>query len=381
MAAALGRRKLEGGTPTFMAPEQAEAAPEDERTDVYALGVLLYRMLTGAAPVDVDRGGRPRSASRGIEVPELPALGELVEAMLARAPTDRPRDAGVVLEALQEIEATLPREERRAGRAARVRRGPRTRWLAAGALLGVLAAAAVGVPAALWLRGAARSAGAPLVLAAASTLVPCSWKVLARADFDAPVPGARWRNGEFGRQEMVTREERGAWLEASDWNQLFIPAGARRPDVFAVEASFRAAPAAGQGVGVALHAYGDPVGTMDQRSSDLRHGRGIGLVEAPHGAARFEWGIVAGMNTVQVVAKGTLPGPISTRWHTVRVEGSRSRCWTRVLLDGAPLVFEIGACDFEGGDIVLSGNASGAYVAADVLWREFRLFEGEPSCQ
>jgi hypothetical protein len=314
-------------------------------------------------------------------VPELPAVGVVVEAMLARAPTDRPRDAGVVLEALQEIEATLPREERRGGRAARVRRGPRTRWLAAGALLGVLASAAVAVPAALWLRGAARSAGAPLVLAAASTLVPCSWKVLARADFDAPVPGARWRNGEFGRQEMVTREERGAWLEASDWNQLFIPAGARRPDVFAVEASFLAASAAGRGVGVGLHAYGDPAGPMDQRSSDLRHGRGIVLVEAPHGAARYEWGVVAGMNTTQVVAKGTLPGAISGRWHTLRVEGSRSRCWTRVLLDGAPLMFEIGSCDFEGGDVVLSGSASGAYVAADVLWREFRLFEGEPSCQ
>jgi len=301
--------------------------------------------------------------------------------MLARTPTDRPRDAGVVLEALLEIEAALPREERRAGRAARVRRGPRARWLTVGGLLGVLAAAAVGVPAALWLRGAPRTAGQPLVLAASSTLVACSWKMLYRADFDTPTPGARWRNGEFGRQEQVTRDGRGAWLEASDWNQLFIPAGSRRPDVFAVEASFLAAPVAGQGFGVGLHAYGDPAGTMDQKSSDLRHGRGISLVEAPHGAVRFEWGIVAGMTTTQVVGKGTLPGALSGRWHTLRIEGSRSRCWTRVLLDGAPLLFEIGACDFDGGDVVLSANGSAAYVAADVRWREFRLFEGEPSCQ
>lgn len=382
MAAALGRRKLEGGTPTFMAPEQAEAAPEDERTDVYALGVLLYRMLTGAAPVDVDAMGRPRSVSRGLEVTEAPALAELVEAMLARAPTDRPRDAGVVLEALLEIEVALPRETGRGGRAARVRRGPRVRWMTAGAVAGVMAALAVAVPVAVWVRGPAGARRAePLVLAAASTQVPCTWKTLARSDFDVPVPGLRWRNGEFGKQEMVTHDGRGAWRQASDWNQVFIPAGARQPDVFAVEASFFAPSVAGQGVGVGLHAYGDPGGSMDQRSSDLLHGRGIGLFEASNGALRYEWGVIGGINTTLVVAKGTLPGTLSGRWHTLRVEGSRSACWTRVLLDGAPVTFEVGSCDRSGGDIVLSGNGRGAYVAADVLWRELRVFEGEPSCQ
>jgi hypothetical protein len=380
MAAALGRKKLEGGTPAFMAPEQADGAPEDERTDVYALGALLFKMLTGVAPVDVDPLGKPRSISRGLEVAAAPTLGALVEAMLARTPTERPRDAGEVLEALLEIEAALPRGEASRARAARVRRGPRTRWVAAGAAAGLLLAAAVLVPLMVWVRGAPRPEGA-MVLSASAVQVPCTWKTVTRNDFDAPVPGLRWRNGDFGMQEMVTYEERGAWFQGSDWNQLFIPAGKSRPDVFAVTASFFAPRSPGQGVGVALHVYGDPGGSMDHRSSDLIHGRGIGLIEEASGAVRYEWGIVGGRNTTQVTAKGTLPGTISGTWHTLRIEGSRSRCWTRVLLDGAPVAFEVGACDLAGEDIVLTAAWGKSYVPANVRWRDFAVFEGEASCQ
>jgi len=103
LAHAFGQIRASGGTPAYMAPEQWRGAPEDERTDVFALGVLLHRMLAGELPFpDGSReavlGPEPAPS---LEVAGSPSIGPLLSRMLEKDPVRRPRDAGEVLPGLE----------------------------------------------------------------------------------------------------------------------------------------------------------------------------------------------------------------------------------------------------------------------------------------
>jgi serine/threonine protein kinase len=104
IALAVGARNPGGGTPPYMAPEQRRGAPEDERSDVFALGVLMYRMLAGALPFCESEDADPVLGDPPpLAVADAPDLATLVVRMLQVDPTRRPRDAGVVLSELEAI--------------------------------------------------------------------------------------------------------------------------------------------------------------------------------------------------------------------------------------------------------------------------------------
>src|SRR5882762_6121690 len=147
------------GTPAYMSPEQAAGERElDARTDVYALGCVLYEMLAGEMPysgpnaqaVLAKRLSEPAPSLRTTR--DLPvAIERTVARALARSPADRYASAAEFARALQSIDVPARPIARR-------------RWLAA-AVLALLAT--VGVAAAIRFRAGATG---PATLASAAVL-------------------------------------------------------------------------------------------------------------------------------------------------------------------------------------------------------------------
>jgi serine/threonine-protein kinase len=96
------------GTPDYMAPEQVEGKRGDARTDVYALGIMLFEMLAGRVPWEGDNPlvvmaqhvNAPLPSLRAID-PHLPApLEAIVTKCLRKDPAERYADAGELREDL-----------------------------------------------------------------------------------------------------------------------------------------------------------------------------------------------------------------------------------------------------------------------------------------
>ncbi|MBL9106886.1 MAG: protein kinase [Myxococcales bacterium] len=95
------------GTPAYMSPEQAQGMEVDERSDLYALGIILFEMLAGRVPFKQPTVAMILSAQifdtppllRDVEpgVPELPHLERVIRMLLAKNRDERPGDAAEVI--------------------------------------------------------------------------------------------------------------------------------------------------------------------------------------------------------------------------------------------------------------------------------------------
>ncbi|WP_282686791.1 MULTISPECIES: Stk1 family PASTA domain-containing Ser/Thr kinase [unclassified Streptomyces] len=103
------------GTVSYLAPEQIEHGTADTRSDVYACGVVLYEMLTGAKPHTGENAAQVIYQHLNSDVPApsavvpgLPvALDSLVASATARNPEVRPHDAVLLLAETREARAGL----------------------------------------------------------------------------------------------------------------------------------------------------------------------------------------------------------------------------------------------------------------------------------
>jgi eukaryotic-like serine/threonine-protein kinase len=104
------------GTPFYMAPEQARGQATDERTDLYALGCILFRMVTGRPPYVGETVMEILTAHIGQPVPPVASpygplpesLTSLVGKAMAKSAEDRPQSAVEMGADLDRVIAAFP---------------------------------------------------------------------------------------------------------------------------------------------------------------------------------------------------------------------------------------------------------------------------------
>jgi serine/threonine protein kinase len=103
------------GTAEYMAPEQATGGPVDQRADLYALGLVMFAMLTGKPPFHGDMPDQllerhrheppPRVSALVSDIP--PALDELIDRLLAKDPALRPASGLALVRLLAAVAAPV----------------------------------------------------------------------------------------------------------------------------------------------------------------------------------------------------------------------------------------------------------------------------------
>ena len=190
------------GTPAYMSPEQGQGEPGDARSDIYALGVLLYQLCTGQVPFDADTPyaiilkhiTAPLPPPRTLR-PDLPeAVERVILKAMAKDPAGRFQTAGDMARAVRAAFEPAARpapaapQERQGGRRSTLRR------------IFPFAVAAVVVGAVLllgWLLGwfspappTALTAGRALLLLAGPAVAADTW-------LDPDGPDVNWADADL----------------------------------------------------------------------------------------------------------------------------------------------------------------------------------------
>jgi serine/threonine protein kinase len=138
------------GSPAYMSPEQSLGEPADARSDIYALGVMLYECLTGQIPYDGETTiavlnqhvNAPVPSARAVR-PELPdAFDAVIVQAMAKKPEERYQSAAEMRDALDAIESSA--RATTAPKTITSMRLPARRWLFPVSIVAILALAVVG---------------------------------------------------------------------------------------------------------------------------------------------------------------------------------------------------------------------------------------------
>ena len=185
------------GSADYIPPEQAQASPVDERSDVYSLGVVLYELLTGELPfrgesfvaVAMQHINEPPPLLRERRPETPPRLEAAISRALAKSPAHRFATMDAFTRELEACSGEPVDEDGDGGRTlvipppGRAMRRPRWRWvLAASVPVGI----AFGILALVVAPGSKRPIGAGVPKAVAAVIVPV--RLRAAAPYD-PAPG------------------------------------------------------------------------------------------------------------------------------------------------------------------------------------------------